>query len=93
MVQEEISLPAEIFARLQYLHPSHTSPCFSSDVPDNNEAAPVLIFSIGCCTFRFGLRSFLFAHRLLLNPVFFHLYSENFLMDKLQVRFREEGLG
>lgn len=47
MVQEKISLPAEIFARLQnLLHPSHTSPCFSSDVPDNSEATSVFIFSM-----------------------------------------------
>ena len=45
---KKISLPAEIFARLQnLLHPSHTSPCFNSDVPDSGEVTSLLILSMG----------------------------------------------
>lgn len=45
--KKKISLPAEIFARLQnLLYPSHTSACFSSEVPDS-ETTSELIFSIG----------------------------------------------
>lgn len=53
IVLKKISLPAEIFVRLQdLLHPSHTS-CFSSDVPDSN--AIHLNLQCGGCIFHFGI--------------------------------------
>lgn len=87
MIQKKISLRAEFFARLQdLLHSSHTSPCFSSDVPDSEEAATD--FSVWELYFPFWYFSNLQTDY---NPVYFLLYGESFLVGN-RMRFREMDL-